>query len=248
MQVYLTVAAGKELIAQAVAKMAVVQEKLREGSVVICGGTTNNYVARAILAEIGETVPAEANNRMFRGVTVPAGAAVERFEGNVDILIRNGVWEKDVTLIEAVDSLKPGDVIIKGGNAVDLESGDVGVMIGNGEGGTVMQVTRAAIGHRAYVIAPVGLEKRVSAPITDLMELINDPEAQGLRMALLPGKAFTELEAIEALTGAYPTLIGGGGVLGAEGGVYLLLSGEEEELQAARELLNKVKAAPAIEQ
>ena len=51
---------------------------------------------------------------------------------------------------------------------------------------------------------------------------------------------FTELDAIGALTGAQAELIAAGGVLGAEGGVYLLATGTDEQLAALKQVLKEI--------
>jgi len=69
-QVVLTVAAGKRLIAKAMAKHPAAQEALRSGTLVIIAGTTNGYVAEEILGLLGS--PQDFDRRcFFRGITLP---------------------------------------------------------------------------------------------------------------------------------------------------------------------------------
>lgn len=237
--IMLTPAMSKRLIALGICQQDCLKERLKKGIVVINAGTTNGYVAEAVLESLGYDI-GPLKSRMIRGVILPPDSKVEKAE-NADIVIIDGKWEKDLTFEDVLDRISAGDIIIKGGNAVNPRTGDVGVLIGHPQGGTVGRVIRAAYGRRARILAPVGLEKRVDAPITDIMELINDPEATGLRMGHLPGKAYTEIEAISDLTCADAVLVGGGGVMGAEGTCIFHVMGAPEDIEAVKELYAQLR-------
>ena len=70
MRLLLTPAMAKTLIAMGVACLDCVNEKLKSGMIVICGGTTNSYVAQALLKKAGYDI-GSLKTRMFRGVTTP---------------------------------------------------------------------------------------------------------------------------------------------------------------------------------
>jgi len=53
----------------------------------------------------------------------------------------------------------------------------------------------------------------------------------------MPGEVFTEIEALEALTAAQVDLIAAGGVCGAEGAVWLAVSGEPEQEEFASQVV-----------
>jgi len=69
-QIVLTPAAGKRLIARAIETHPAIQAALQTGTIVIFAGTTNGYVAEEILALIGQS---NGFNRkqFFRGITLP---------------------------------------------------------------------------------------------------------------------------------------------------------------------------------
>ena len=94
---------------------------------------------------------------------------------------------------------------------------------------------------------PVGLEKRVEEPIAALAAIANSSEADGPRLFPLPGRTFTELDAIAALTGARPKLLAAGGALGAEGCVWLAVSGTDEQIAGVRALVKELSGEPATE-
>ena len=53
-QIFLTPNEGKQLIADALASLDFVQEAMREHTVVVVMGTTNAYLANALLSQLGE--------------------------------------------------------------------------------------------------------------------------------------------------------------------------------------------------
>ena len=63
----------------------------------------------------------------------------------------------------------------------------------------------------------------------------------------MPGEIFTELDAINGLTGADPVLLAAGGVYGAEGAVWLGISGMEEQVTETMALLKSVAKEPPCE-
>jgi hypothetical protein len=79
-----------------------------------------------------------------------------------------------------------------------------------------------------------------------LAEKVNEPSAEGIRLFPTPGQVFTEIEAVQLLTGATAELISGGGVCGAEGSCWLTVTGTEEQEKAAEKLLASVASEPAF--
>jgi hypothetical protein len=179
-------------------------------------------------------------------VTLAPGAQVAKVDFPGDVVIVDGQWQRGKTIMDAAGDLRAGDVVMKGANAFDAE-GYPAVQIGHPQGGTIMAALAAVIGRRVRLIMPVGLEKRVLEPVNDLAERCNAPGAKGPRLFPVPGGIFTELDAIELLTGAEASLIAGGGIYGAEGAYWLGLSGTEEQMQAATDLIKSVAGEPPCE-
>jgi len=245
-QSVITPAAGKRLIALAMTAHPAVRAAVRSGTVVIVAGTTNGYVAEELLKELGQPA-APDRGRFFRGITLPPGRPASEtgrlpdatgFPG--DVVLGNGEWRQGATIFDVADDLNEGDVVLKGGNAVELSSRRAAVLIGDPKGGTAAMALQAVIGRRVRLIVPVGLEKRVSDDLDELAALSNAPGAHGPRLFPLPGEVVTELEALALLTGASARLVAGGGVCGAEGSVWLAVSGSPEQVAAAQELLKQV--------
>jgi hypothetical protein len=251
-QFVLTPAAGKRLIGKAIAKYAAVVKALEKNTVVIVAGTTNGYVAEEILKVIGQA-KAFRRDHFYRGIILPPNRPTTstgrlsdegKFPG--DVVIRNGVYQKGKTIFDVVDDLREGDVILKGANAVDLIQRRAAILIGDPKAGTIGAALQAVVGRRVRLILPVGLEKRVYENLDTLAAKMNAPGTQGPRLLPVPGEIFTELDAIAMLTGASASLVAAGGVSGAEGSVWLAVSGKPAQEKAAETLIKSIVNEPAF--
>lgn len=245
-QYLITPAIGKRLIAKALLKHSSILEALESKTLAIIAGTTNGYVAEEILQSIGQ-VEDFSRERFFRGVvTAPkiprssTGRLKDETGFPGDVIITDGVWEKGKTIFDVVDNLKRGDVILKGANALDPVRREAAIYIGDPRGGTILTALQAVVGRRVKLILPVGLEKRVFGDLNQISLKLNEPSQNGPRMLPVTGEIFTEIDAIKHLTGCNADLIAAGGVYGAEGSVWLLLDGSEDDLLSAKQLLDSL--------
>lgn len=244
-QYIITPAMGKRIIGMALTKHPDIQRVLESGNLVIIGGSTNGYVAEEVLKSIGQS---EGFSKVGfrRGLVAPMGFDVPQIDFPGDILIRDGEWVKGRMIFDVVDELDVGDMVVKGANAFDSR-GQAAVHIGGSTGGTILAALTAIIGRRVGLLVPVGLEKRVFEDVNVIAARCNAPGASGPRLMPMPGKTFTEIDAIELLTGAEAFLISAGGVYGAEGSVRLGISGDEGEMAAAGGLIESVANEPPCE-
>ena len=237
----LTVDMGKRLIAKGLMAEPEVQRVLKDGRLLIIAGTTNLHVAQEALRVIGDETDVDWSG-FHRGVTVAAGTKIQTGSAVFDLLIDHGKASFCQTVFDVAPTLTSSDMIMKGANALYMPSGEAGVVIGHPHGGTLMPIIAASVGRRVPVLLPVGLEKRVSRPIAELAKIADDPCIDGVRLCPAPGRAYTELDALRTLTGADDAeLIAAGGILGAEGGVYLSVRGSEESIGRTRELLAQLR-------
>lgn len=245
-QFMLTVAAGKRLIAKAVAAGEPVKKALDGHTIVVTSGSTNGYVAEELLTLIGQKGDFSKNS-FLRGVNVGPGGKVEKGPFNAtDVVIENGKWQREKTIFDAAPGLKNGDVIIKGANALNAERTLAGIQIGNPTFGTSEPILEAVLGRRAQLIIPIGLEKRIFGDLAAIAARLNAPSASGVRLLPVAGTIVTELEAVALLTGAAAELVAAGGILGAEGSCWIAVSGTDDELQAASVILDSVANEPAF--
>jgi hypothetical protein len=251
-QFLLTPTAGKRLIAKALVRHPVIQTVLKSGTLVIVAGTTNGYIAEEILSSLG-LGEGFSRRRFFRGVNLPprnpiteSGRLPDQSEFPGDVILRQGEWQKGKNIFDVVNDLRSGDVILKGANALDLTRRQAAVSIGDPKAGTIGAALQAAAGRRVQLILPVGVEKRIPGELTELAVRVNAPDSKGSRLLPVPGLVFTELDAIALISGAQAELISAGGVGGAEGCVWLGVSGTEEQLRAAEALIRSVEAEPSF--
>lgn len=249
----LTPAAGKRLIGKALAAHPVVSSVLKAGTLVIVAGTTNSYVAEEVLASIGQEKEF-SGRRFFRGVTLPrfrpttnAGRLPDESKFPGDVIIKNGIWQKGRTIYDVADDLKKGDLILKGANALDLFHKRAAILIGDPKAGSAGVALQAVSGRRVQLIIPVGLEKRIDGDLDKIAQKINAPSATGPRFLPVPGQVFTEIEAIKLLTGAEAEIVAGGGVCGAEGSVWLVISGTEKQMKDADSIIEMIISEPSFE-
>ncbi|MBO4297691.1 MAG: hypothetical protein J5998_02740 [Clostridia bacterium] len=242
-QFLITVEEGKRLVSRAVAAMDAVQQAAKAHTLAIIAGTTNGYLAEEMLAQFGQM--GDFTRVGFRrGANVGPGGKPETGPfANTDVIIREGVWLRGKTIFDIASELGQGDVIVKGANAVQADRKAAGVQIGHPQFGTIAPILEAVMGRRARLVIPVGLEKRVIGEIVELAALVNAPDSSGPRLQPVVGDIMTELEALEALTGARAALIAAGGIAGAEGSGTYALTGSEEQLQAAESLLRGIRTA-----
>jgi hypothetical protein len=233
---------GKRLIGIAMAQHPEVKAVLEHGTLVIIAGTTNGYVAEEVLKSLG-TAEGFSREGYRRGLTVAPGAKAMQADFPGDVVIADGKWAKGKTIMDVAGELKTGDLILKGANAFDAR-GQAAVQIGHPQGGTIMHAVAAVIGRRVRLIVPVGLEKRVLEDVDVLARRCNAPGGKGPRLFPFPGEIFTELDAIQLLTGAEACLLAAGGICGAEGAAWLGVSGTDEQVQAAADLIRSVRDEP----
>jgi len=242
-QVVLTVSESKRLIGKAVAEMPIVKEALKNGMVIITKGTTDTYVAEEILGKkiehgayvYGKTYPAKGGKRL---------KDVKRIN---EIILVKGKLDKSLSLEEAVRKLKPGDVVIKGANALDYENKRAGGIVGSSDGGTTGTIMRYVISRKAHFVIPVGLEKQVSGDVLDIVNKMREPVESLNRvpsMFLFTGHIVTEIEALRILADVSAFQVAAGGIGGAEGSVRLLCRGTREQVEKALKIVERIQGEP----
>jgi hypothetical protein len=244
-QLVVTPAAGKRLIARALAKHPDVTAALETHTLVIIAGTTNGYVAEEVLAGLGEGKPFQRKGFRRGAVTPdPSPTAWGDFPG--DVIIQNGKSIQGQTIFGVADDLGPDDLILKGANAIDPR-GRTAVLVGHPQAGTAGAIIPAVVGRGAKLIVPVGLEKRILEDVDALATEVSAGRRGGPGLLPLPGKTFTELDALKLLTGARGRVLAAGGIAGAEGALWLGVEGTSEQVEAADQLLQDVAQEPPCE-
>jgi len=223
-------------------------ERAREkGTLIVTKGTTNTYVAEEIT---GEDV---AHGAYVYGRISPSrnGALLPGVEPVSEVIYVKGERRRDLTLKEAVEELQPGDVVIKGGNALDYAGKTAGVYIGNSTGGTTGTIMPYVVARKVHLIIPIGLEKQGTLPVAEIQLRMREP-VESLNsitsMFLLTGTIVTEIEALHVLSGASAFQVGAGGIGGAEGAVHLLVRGTREQVEEALRVAESIQGEPPFVQ
>lgn len=235
---------GKRVIARAVAKLPQVVQAQKEGLIVVGLGTTNAYVLEELL---GRPVPKEKYCAGY--VEEELGVLPQADQENMVVLDRGA--PNTLSWPEILNRLGPGDVVIKGGNALDPE-GAVGVFVAAEDGGTVGKFYAAALARGVELVIPISRAKSVHASVSRLCQRLGKGRlawASGSKVGLFPlhGTVITETEGVQILYGVNAEHVASGGVGRGQGAVVLLLWGESEPVaRAFRELSELVRAEPEL--
>jgi hypothetical protein len=240
----LTSSESKRLLGKAVAAMPEVQQAKDNGYLVVGRGSTNAFILEELL-----------KSKMDKERYV-AGQVIK----GVLCVLPTGLRAKPVTLHkgevlnvepgDVIDKLTPGDVLIKGANAVD-PFGNVGVVMAGPGGGTMGQFYMALKAQGVMTIYPVGLEKLIPS-VEEAARyggklLLGRTIGCRVGMALVAdGRIVTEIEAIEILFDLKAVHYASGGWGGAEGSVTLIVEGEEKDVNRCLDFIEGIKGEPPL--
>lgn len=240
----LTPAESKRLIARGVRRLPEVEHALEHGKIIIAGGTTNAFVAEEIA---GSQIPKE---RYTAGIITDGRLCVTPPDARIAPLVLVEGKVTDARWEDVLDDFGPDDVFIKGANAVDA-SGLAGVLVSSPTAGTIGRALGIVEGRGSHLVVPVGLEKMIpsvsDAAVSCGIRLFD--YSLGSPVGLIPlvyGRIVTELVALDVLSGVDAVAIGAGGVGGSEGSVTIAVSGEEENVRSAFELIKMIKGEPPV--
>jgi hypothetical protein len=243
--VVLTPAESKRLLAYAVAALPEVQRAYRTGRLAVTAGTTNAFVVRELT---GEEIPPY---RFCVGMNADSLLTMSHEEDRIYGRFYEHGKEVDTPYPEFMKSLSRGDVVIKGGNAID-PAGNVGVLLSNDTGGGVGATFGVASARGITIITPIGLEKQI-ASVPDAAigwgQLTLD-YSMGVRVgmaSLTNVQAVTEREALALLAGVSARHVASGGIGGNEGAVVVLIEGDPAQVDKALELIHGIKGAPKLD-
>jgi len=238
----LTVAESKRLIAKGVARHPAILRALASGIVAVAKGTTNSYIVEELTGE-GIHKP-----HFVTGHTLPAGRApsVDIADKLPDLVLRHGERIEGVAATEIIEEFGPGDVFMKGANALNYDKAQAGILIGHPTGGTIGAVIGTVVARRAHLFIPVGLEKNVPGDLYENHMRMTRAGRHGSGPTLWPimGEIFTELEALQSICGVAAAPIGAGGVAGAEGSVRIAVWGRQDEVDQVQALLEAIRGEP----
>lgn len=242
--VVLTPAASKRLIAKGVAALPVVRSALQSGRIIVTLGTTNAVVAEELL---GHPIDRGA---FAAGFIDTRWNVNRRFGEAAEVVLQDG-REVEMTGDSALSSLAAGDVLLKGGNALD-PWGSVGVLMAATTGGTVGRYVAPALARGVDIVIPISVAKSVHTSIAELslqMGVGRLALHDGLPCGMYPlsGQVISEIEALEFLFAVHAIHVASGGVGPGTGSVSLLLEGEDDAVRAAHAFVGALDEEQAVE-
>lgn len=246
-QITLTSSESKRLIAKGVIALPVMQKALKEHIIILAGGTTNAFLAEEILG-----IKIEEKSSYTAGIIAEGQTGVSKEQNRIHpyIISKGKALGPEVHWKEYLPKLEPGDVFIKGGNAVD-HTGLAAVAASNLSGGTIGAAAGSLNVRGIELIVPIGLEKLVP-DVREAVEFMagHRPDvAIGDTIGLIPmlgATVVTEITALETLFPIKVKCIAAGGVNGSEGAITLVMEGDEATVKSALEIIYSIKGEPSV--
>ena len=230
--VRLTVGESKRLIAKGITANEDVQERLKNGIVIITLGTTN-------------TRGSFVTGRIFPSSKTDFAKDLKRHD---EIVLINGKVS-DIPYVNALERMTEKDIVFKGANMLNYAKRQAAVCVGAPDGGTVAKLRKYTDQGKGRWIVPVGLEKETTQDLFEIQRLVNGSShrAKGtVRLNVTQNNVYTEIEAIKEFADVDVFVTAKGGVDGAEGGVSLLVCGSEQEVGKANEIIRQISGEPAF--
>src|SRR3989339_66709 len=240
----LTSSESKRLIGKAVAALPEVQQAKDNGYLVVSRGSTNAFILEELL---GEKIEKEryAAGMVIKGVFCVLG---QNLRTKPVVFHKGEIMNVDPG--DVIEKLTPGDILLKGANAVD-PYGNVGVAMAGPGGGTMGQFYMALKATGGETIYPVGMEKLIPS-VTDAaryggtLSLDKSIGAVTGMACVADGRIFTEIEALDSLFGVEAIPFAAGGWGGAEGSVTIIIEGADDDVNGCLEFITGIKGEPPL--
>ncbi len=243
---------SKRLIAKAVAASAPVQKALKEGVIGFSLCTSAGYVVQELVGEDTVNPAVYASGFIYSGGS--CGMPDKRQSRLLVLEKGRQHWlnfrEENIT--KFIDRMGHNDVIVKSGNLMD-PSGAVGVLLASPNGGEAGRYLPHILAKGIRLIVPMTLNKTVPTALSDILPYMgiskfHRDRVHGMScgMLSLPGDVVTEIEAFRALYNvkAVPAAMDGPG--SGAGSVTLVLSGDDNNVEAAWQAVNDIKGEPKL--
>ncbi|OGP90001.1 MAG: hypothetical protein A2156_01380 [Deltaproteobacteria bacterium RBG_16_48_10] len=261
-QVTLIPSESKKLVADAIAETDLIKKAREKGIIVVHPSSTTLFLIERLIGRRPQGI-------WVCGLVLPKGLCISReyqreYEGTglfarmgsherhdmgqnpFAWVLEKGVFQTGIPLVSLLSKMGKGDVYVKGANAVDPDR-KVGVLYGSVGAGTVGRVIAASRRKGFTILLPIGLEKLIPTSIAHAAKRasLKAEWAMGIPVGLIPvpGTVVTEVEAVSILSGATATVIGAGGLAGAEGAVTFVIRGSKEKVDRALQAVRAVKGA-----
>ena len=237
-QVTLTVNESKRIIAKGIARLPSVQRALKSGKIFLKGGTTVSAVSEELAGK-----PLRISGRV-----TPEGTKTSQLssgEFHCALIERGKLLSVDELLEQTIEKLEAEDVAIIGANAIDA-FGNAALMYGAPMGAEPGKIISGLMAEISDIIVAAGLEKLVPGSLIDIIQQSGRKSidvSMGMAVGLTPvvGRIISEKDAIPLLGDVTCTVIGKGGIFGAEGATTMVVEGESEDVEKVFQIISSVK-------
>ena len=240
LQITLTVAEGKRIIAKGIVAHPAVKAAFETGNIFLKGGTTVSAVCEELTGQ-----PMSILGRTSARGAVTAGTNPGKFHC---VLIEKGrMVDAEPSLDSAVQKLGPADVVVIGANAIDSD-GNAAMMYGAPLGGPPGRIISGLMAECRNIIVAAGQEKLIPGSLPDIIQKtsrLSVDRSMGMAVGLTPivGRIVTEVEAIVSLAEVDCFVIGKGGISGGEGATTLIIEGPQEDVMHLDRLFEGIKGS-----
>ncbi|MBF0589089.1 MAG: hypothetical protein HQL53_08180 [Magnetococcales bacterium] len=238
-------AEGRRLIGEAVAALPQVKQRQQNGHMVVVGGSTNRHLIRHLTE--GDPGCASFAIGWIRAGQLDETPRETRGEG--PFLFEDGKvsrgWPGHL-----LERFGPGDLYIKGANALDAD-GHVSVLMGSPVGGTIGAALTILLARGGELIVPVSMQKLIpSVPKScgllgqGVVGRVMGSMPVGL-MPIMAGTAtvITEVEAFKTLFNVRAIQVAAGGLADCAGAMVFHLQGAPDGIESAWERLLEIRQA-----
>jgi hypothetical protein len=239
-QATLTVNEAKRIIAKGIANHPVVEKAKESGRIFFKGGTTASAVCEELIGK-----PLRLSGRIVpQGTKMPKNYSTKF---HCALIEQGNFVDLDESLEQVIENLDAHDVAIIGANAIDVY-GNAALMYGAALGGKPGRVLSGVLAEITNVFIVAGLEKLVPGSLTAIIPKAgrkNIDVSFGMAVGLTPlsGTIITEKDAIPLLADVSCTVIGRGGIFGAEGATTMIIEGRKEEAERILDIISSIKGA-----
>ncbi len=239
MQITLTVPEAKGIIAKATAALPEIKEAMKAGRIFLKGGTTVSALAQELVGSdlyiCGRISPRGTKGPRSMDFDVPHSILIDN--GNVKSI---DDWED-----AEIERLQKRDVFVVGANAID-RYGNAAMMAGSFLGGPTGRILGGLMAEGINIIILASLEKLIPTTISEAVKACGRRKTDisfGMAVGLIPlmGRLITEQTAIELLADVKCTIVGRGGIKGAEGATTMVVEGEKKQIHRVYEYVQSVK-------
>lgn len=240
-QVSVTPNEGKRLIAKAISQMPEVRTTLKNGKILLKGGTTISALAEE-LAGIKMGIHGRITQQGTKSANIKYDVGLHR------LLIEGGQvrdLKSDLAIEEVAIQMGKNDVLVTGANALDVNR-KAALMVGRPLGGPAGRILPGLMAKGVTTIIAVGWEKLIPCPLEESLAAAGRETidlAMGMAVGLVPlwGTVVTETDAVSMLADVRSTVIGAGGITGGEGSTTFVIEGELSQVKKAWEIVHSVK-------